>query len=168
MEVFQPNISVSRERAVCELMFNSCIFFLRVSIDGSKHAILGGQATQQQAAQTYQTSVSKTRQYKGTKAGPHLLLHPSGNTNESSYSYRRGPKYCQQDPPWCIFKELQTSALDQVSHKHGGEQFYRRKFFKCLNNIWNKINWENMQKVWEVSWVTFYFRETSILEAEVC
>lgn len=108
------------------------------------------------------------RQYKGTKAGPHLLLHPSGNTNESSYSYGRGPKYCQQDPPWCIFKALQTSALDQVSHKHGGEQFYRRKFFKCLNNIWNKINWENMQKVWEVSWVTFYFRETSILEAEVC
>lgn len=36
--------------------------------------------------------------------------------------------------------------------------------FKGLNNKLNKVNWENMDETLDVSYIKFYFRETSMLQ----
>lgn len=148
-------------------VFSSRIYFSRLSIDGSKPTIPGERATYQQAAQTQQTSVPKTRQYKGTKAVPQPSLHPLGDINESSCSYARGPKHHQQDPRWCIVKELQTYPF-WIRHRISmeGNNFTGEI---SLNGSTSERKWtgKNTYKVLDVSWVKFYFRETSILQAEL-
>lgn len=67
-----------------------------------------------------------------------------------------------------IQRPANISVLDRVLRKHAVEQLNRRNFLTWINNQRNKMNQENMYKVLNVSWVKFYFRESSILQAKVC